>query len=746
MVRHRGVTARFGVLALVALLGVVWSGYASAPNAEDGGRKKVGLVLSGGGAKGAAHVRILQVLEEAEIPIDYIAGTSMGAIVGGLYAIGYTPSELDSLLRSQDWLSLLSDHIGRENQHYSERQHTDRYIARYNLSQESRTLPAGILPGESVMNMLNELTIGYHEMESFDDLPIPFACVSYDMVSGEEYVSRSGSLPLAIRASMSIPAAFMPIRTDSMILVDGGVYNNFPVDVVREMGAEIVIGVDLYSGPYTIDEMGNIAEIFNQLTNIIGEEKYNANKDDVDLILRPNLEGFSAASFTKAAIDTILMRGEEVARENWEEILALRTKIGIGDDYIASRPAKHLIDNDMLMIGNINFEGIDERESRRMMRFLELEEYSVISLGELNDAISRVRGSGAYSSVSFRLNNNAPYDLTVMLSRKRSGTINAGFRFDTEEMASVLLNTTILTRKSLFSPSASLTLRLSENPYGRIDFTTGSIGVANVAGSYLFQSNDFTIYEKGTRIAYNSFSLNHIDLAFTNLRFRNFDMNLGAQYEHFGFHESLYAEGGTPIELKPQGYINYYLDLHYDSLDELYYPTRGSSISSSYTLHTTDGVSINGKIPFASVQYSLRSVFPIGQRLTASAWLYGRTIFGENTTYPYFNFVGGEIAGRYMAQQLPFTGIRNVEILDNSVIATQLYLSAEVWNKHYLRAKVAALTESDRFLSMFNFRNNTFGYALEYSYDSPLGPISLTFGGNNHQPWTGFYLSVGKVF
>ena len=315
---------RLGVL-MVTLLGVVWSTYATTPEGEEGGRKKVGLVLSGGGAKGAAHVRVLQVLEEAEIPIDYIAGTSMGAIVGGLYAIGYTPAELDSLLCTQDWLSLLSDQIGRENQYYSERQHTDRYIARYSLSQESRVIPAGILPGESVMNMLNELTIGYHEMESFDDLPIPFACVSYDIVTGEEYVSRSGSLPMAIRASMSIPAAFLPVRTDSMILVDGGVYNNFPVDVVRQMGAEIVIGVDLYDGPYTIDEMGNMAEIFNQLTNFLGEEKYEINKDDVDLLLRPNLEGFSAASFTKAAIDTILMRGEEVARENWEEILALRT-------------------------------------------------------------------------------------------------------------------------------------------------------------------------------------------------------------------------------------------------------------------------------------------------------------------------------------------------------------------------------------------------------------------------------------
>lgn len=746
MNKHRGVRVRVGVLAVVALLGVVWSGVAKSPDTADAPRKKVGLVLSGGGAKGAAHISVLRVLEEAEIPIDYIAGTSMGAIVGGLYAIGYTPDELDTLVRSQDWLYLLSDQIEREDQFYSERQNHDRYIARYSLSQEQTGLPAGILSGESVLNKLNELTIGYHEVESFDDLPIPFACVSYDMVTGEEYVSRSGSLPQAIRASMSIPAAFLPVRTDGKVLVDGGVYNNFPVDVVREMGADIVIGVDLFMGPYKADEINNVAEIFNQLTTFLGEEKYQSNREGVDLYLHPDMTGFSAASFTKSAIDTILVRGDVEARAHWEEIVALREKIGIDDNHIASRPGKHLGDSDMIMIGEISFEGIDEKDSKRMMRFLGLEEYSVISLGELNSAISRVRGTGAYSSVSYRLNNNAPYDLTVLLSRKRSGTINVGFRFDSEEMASILLNTTILTRQSLFSPSASLTVRLSDNPYGQIDFSTGNIGVATVSGSYMLKDNDFMVFQNGERIAHYAFTLNHVDLAFTNIRLRNFDMNLGAQYEHFGFHESLYAEGGIPVELKPQGYINYYLSCGYDSLNELYYPTRGSSITTSYTLHTTDGVTVNHKIPFASVQYSLMHVFPLSKSVTTSLSLYGRTLFGENATYPYYNFVGGDMAGRYMAQQLPFVGIRNVEIFDRSVIAAQLMLEVEPWKNHHLRAKAAALTESDRFLPMFNFRSNTFGYALEYSYDSPLGPVSLSMGGNSNQPWTGFYLSVGKNF
>ncbi len=743
------------IFCLLLLLGLTYGPEIlnGAPSAEQSNttpssRKKVGLALGGGGAKAVAHINVIKVLEEAGIPIDYIAGTSMGAIVGGLYSIGYTTTELDSLVRTQNWMEVLSDHIERADRFYSERINVDRYIARYNLSSDSNIgIPQGILPGENVLNMLNELTIGYHSMDSFDDLPIPFACVAYDMVSGQEYVARSGSLPMAIRASMSIPIAFMPVILDSMTLVDGGIYNNFPVDVVRQMGADIVIGVDLFMGPHDADNLQSATAIFDQITTFLGEEKYNANRADVDLYIRPDMTGYSSASFSAEAIDTILMRGEEAARESWDEIIALRESLGMAEGYSSTLPKRHLASSDSISIGSIRFEGLNEKESKRMMRFLHLKENSQITIGELNHAIDRVRGSGTYSSVTFMVDHHAPYDLTIKLDRKRSGTINVGFRFDSEEMASILLGANILTRKTLSSPSATLTIRLSENPYGRLDFSTGSVGIANISGSYMFKANDFTIFRDGAKVATNAFDLHQVDLAVTDVRLHNFNLNLGAQYEYYGYHSSLYAEGdGTQWALKPQSYINYYISSHYDTLDDYYYPTSGSSIKVDYMLHTTDGVSIKNKAPFMSVAYSLMQALTISPRVSATFNLNGRTLLGSNTTYPYLNFIGGEMAGRYMSQQMPFVGIRNVEIADKSVMALESSLSFRLWRHHYLRLRGGLLTESDRFMPMLDFEQVRSGYAIEYSYDSPIGPVTLTAGGNSKQLWSGLYLSVGKNF
>lgn len=180
-------------------------------------RKKVGLVLSGGGAKGVAHIGVLKVLEEAGIPIDYIAGTSMGAIVGGLYCIGYSPDALDSLVRAQNWLNLLADKIARDNLLFMEKEVNDKALLTIPFDRDQFYISTGILSGSSVMDMLSELTRDYHNISTFDSLPIPFACIGYDLLSGDEVVMREGSLPVAIRASMSIPGAFSTVERDGKI-------------------------------------------------------------------------------------------------------------------------------------------------------------------------------------------------------------------------------------------------------------------------------------------------------------------------------------------------------------------------------------------------------------------------------------------------------------------------------------------------------------------------------------------------
>ena len=229
-------------------------------------RPKVGLVLSGGGAKGVAHVGALKVIEQVGIPIDYICGTSMGAIVGGLYSIGYNAEELDSIIRAQDWMFLFSDKIDRSHRSFRSKMQNDLFLLSLPLNRKIKIAsPTGIMKGQSILNKFSDLTIGYHDMDSFNDLPIPFSCVAADLVSGKEIVMRNGNLPLAMRASMSVPGFFEPVPKDSMIMIDGGVLNNFPVDVVKEMGADIVIGIDLSTTNYEAPKYKSLLDIANRI-------------------------------------------------------------------------------------------------------------------------------------------------------------------------------------------------------------------------------------------------------------------------------------------------------------------------------------------------------------------------------------------------------------------------------------------------------------------------------------------------
>ena len=209
-------------------------------------RKKVGVVLSGGGAKGMAHIKALKVIEEAGIPIDYIAGTSMGAIVGGLYAIGYTTEQLDSMVRKQDWTFLLSDRIKRSAMSLTDRERSEKYTVSIPFTKTPKdAATGGLMKGQNLANLFSDLTVGYHDSIDFNKLPIPFACVAANVVNGEQIVFHDGILSTAMRASMAIPGVFTPVRQDSMVLVDGGIVNNYPADVVKAMGADIIIGVDV---------------------------------------------------------------------------------------------------------------------------------------------------------------------------------------------------------------------------------------------------------------------------------------------------------------------------------------------------------------------------------------------------------------------------------------------------------------------------------------------------------------------
>lgn len=289
-------------------------------------RPKIGLVLSGGGAKGFAHVGVLKLLDSLQIPIDYIAGTSMGGIAGALYAIGYTGYDLEKLAHRSDWQTIFSDRPPRPDLPFFQKEQMGRYQLEFGMKGLKPVPPTGLIFGQKVSLLFLSLTFPYERVSDFDHLPIPFRCVAVDLVTGNQVVLKNGSLAKAMRSTMAIPTVFSPVEWGDSLLVDGGLINNLPVDVVKEMGADIVIAVDVQSPLLERKKLTSALAVLEQTVSLVGIDRVKENLKKVDILIRPQIDEFSAADFDADKINAILQRGDEAARKSIDQLVALKEK------------------------------------------------------------------------------------------------------------------------------------------------------------------------------------------------------------------------------------------------------------------------------------------------------------------------------------------------------------------------------------------------------------------------------------
>ena len=541
------------------------------------------MVLSGGGAKGVAHIGALKVIEEAGIPIDYIVGTSMGSIIGGLYSIGYTPHQLDSMVNHQNWPLLLSDRISWEDQTMTERQNSETYVLSVPLKKNLKAnVFGGVIKGQNLANLFSELTVGYHDSINFNKLPIPFACVSENIVNGDEVVFHNGVLATAMRASMAIPGVFTPVRLGDKILVDGGMKNNFPTNIARAMGADVIIGVDVQNDLRTADELNNLSEIFNQIINLTGQTRYEENIKLATVYIKVDVKGYSAASFNIPALDTLVNRGEEAAREQWTALQKLKKEIGLPENYVAPRhgPFSSLWSSKDIFVKEITFDGIEDSDKKWIMHRCHLKENSKMRMEQLYEALTTLRGSQAYSNVSYKLTDTPQgYQLHFILEEKYERNLNLGIRFDSEEIASLLLN--VRSRLETRVPSwVSVTGRLGKRYLARVEYTLAPMQMRNFNFAYQFEYNDINIYDHGRRSYNTTYKYHSGEFGFSDVWFRNLRFGAGLNFEFFKYKDFLYNTGGQRLEVKPQHFFSYFAQLHYNtynlSLIHISEPTRRS--------------------------------------------------------------------------------------------------------------------------------------------------------------------------
>lgn len=654
-------------------------------------RKKVAVVLSGGGAKGVAHIGALKVIEEAGIPIDYIVGTSMGSIIGGLYAIGYTPEQMDSLVSVQDWGFILSDAVNRNEELLIKKERSELYTLSVPFKNKPKdALKGGLISGRNIAKLFSELTVGYHDSIDFNRLPIPFACVAVNLTDGKEYVFHSGKLALAMRSSMAIPGVFEPVKWNGMILVDGGMYNNYPVDVAKEMGADIIIGVDVQEELKKAEEINTLSDVAGQIIDLMGNEKYNENVQNSDVHIHVNVNGYSSASFNEQAIKVLKERGELAARRNWESLIEIKRQIGVAPNYV---PKAH---------GPFVLPSTQEMKKVKVV--------PEIDPGELPE-----------------------------------NTMSVGVHFDNESLAALILNTNINLNKKK-THQASLTVRLGQQTMGRLDYTAHPFNPKLfITFSYELDDFDMDLYDHGDKFCTYSY-LHHLAQVNISRSWNSIRCSLGGRYEYFNYQSVLLPPGfkEEDLKLENQSLITYYGQMQFDSYNRRTFPTRGTKWNLLAELYTDNGIRYNHDSMLPVLSAFWEGAFQVTNRFTILPWVGGRAILDNTYSFAVANMMGGSLPGKYVGQQLPFVGVSYMQLAGSKLFTTGVRFRQRMGSNHYVTLTGNAGVQHDEWRELF--ARIMWGGGITYSYDSFLGPLEVTFGYSNmtHKPEA--TLSLGYEF
>ena len=736
---------------VMILIAVLMSSMAASAQTDSTavGRKKVAVVLSGGGAKGMAHIGVLKVLERAGIPIDIVTGTSIGSIVGGLYAIGYNAHSLDSMVRAQDWSYIITDKEDLRNQSLSDLRKHNTYLFSTGLKFGKRDVNAGgLIKGKNLAELFQHLCIGYTDSLDFSrDLRIPFACVATNIMDNSEVVFHSGCLPQAMRASMAIPAAFSPVRIGDMVLVDGGLKNNYPVDVAREMGADIVIGITLSGKPKKAENVSGTMSIVGQIIDVNCVNKYDENKAITDLWMNVDPHGYSTASFSAEAIDSLVRYGEEEAMRHWDEIIALKKRIGIDETFRPTiyHPLRPNAMTERQRIVGISFENMTAPAERFLKQKFHLQKIDSIDAQLEQEMTTSMRMDLFYQTAECRLVPEGDGVRVVLTAGDRKSLqLHAGVRYDNEEYATLQLGLDI-PLKTAIPVSTDITLRLGKRLMARGEVTVHPRSFTRPTFSYTFRRNDVDVYMDGDldyNIRYNQFQAEFLPF---NFYLRHFNFQLGLRWDYMHYRNKLGSDDAMQVKLENEHFFSYRVRTEYNSEDNWYFPTRGARFNAEYAYLTDNFAKLDDGAGMSEVSANWRMSFTFGSRFTLQPMLYGRLLFGSTVPPVFGNTMGGDWFGHYVEQQMPFAGIGNMEYVDHQFVAVQLQAQQRIGGNYYVLLRAAAAQQADKVNRLLD-RRTLLGVQAAFYYNTIAGPVGASLGYSNRTKKPYFFLNLGYEF
>lgn len=720
---------------------------------------KVGLVLSGGGAKGLAHIGVLKEIEKAGVRIDYIGGTSMGAIIGALYASGYSAHQLDSIFNVLDFETLIRDDVPRRAKTFYEKDDDEKYALTFPFDNFQLRFPSAISKGQNVYNLLSRLLLHVKDVDDFNNLPTPFLCIATDVEKGKQVIFDKGYLPRMIAASGALPSLFSPVTIDDTIYIDGGVVNNYPIDEVKALGANIIIGVDVQDDLRSREELQSAIDVLLQINNYRTIESMEKKRNKTDIYISPQIDDFSVVSFDQG--NKIIDAGEKAAIELSNQLQS----IAVQQDKIEKEHIE-FSDNTSIYIDKVLVKGNKNYTSSYISGKLKLKTPSEVSYRDFSDGVNNLSTTGNFDGIDYNFENNPEakdhYILNFNVKESNSKTsIRLAAHYDNLYKSAALIN---LTRKRLFTNNDIVSLDFIVGDNIRYNFNYyidkgyyWSIGL-NSRFSYFEKNISLDFIESEIEIP-DDFQLNKIGLNYedlTNQLFiqtvfrRVFQLGLGAEHKWLKYLSETIGldEDNNPRTLfEDTNYFSAYGVLKYDTLDNKFFPSSGMFFDGDFHWYLfANGLNKDFE-PFSIAKAKLGYAHSFSNNFSGLITTEGGLKLGSATTSSLDFFLGGY--GFIPTNNImPMIGYEALELRGDTYLRSTIRLDYEFAKKNHI-----ILTGNIANVGDDLFGNGDWigeipysGIALGYGLETFLGPMELKYA---YSPDLGediWYVSAGFRF
>jgi len=694
---------------------------------------KIGLVLSGGGAKGMAHIGVLKALEKYGIYPDFIGGTSMGAIVGSLYAAGYNAEQIDSIFHRIPFDDVMRNRLSRKYLNSFKKERGKRFIMSFpfSLNKMSVQLPRGLSDSQMMFNVLAENMLPVHHISDFSKLKTPFICMSTDIVTGNQVLFNKGYLPAAVTASALLPSVYNPVDYGNKLLLDGGIVNNYPINEVRDLGSDYIIGSDVQGSILLKNDITDMPAILDQIVSFRMYKEMPLKKAQTDLYIRPDITGIGITDFEK--IDTIIARGQKATLAKLKKLSGLKR-------LQSKRPVQSLRYQkpDSLVFDQIVLTGQQNFGRDYILGKIGIRPHQKISYKDFLDGLNNLIGSDNFEKVYYRFKQAGPKHILGLELKERlhKAAMNLGFHYNDLYKINVIAN---FENKRIFTNNDMLSVDIIGGNYFRYNFDYIIDNGFRLSWGFHSGLHRFAHRVNATDLfSEENFPVNQLDFNFLQLQNKLYFqgnlnhflyLRLGLQHQYKKLYTYVFSSReDEAFYFGKNHYFGNFTSLNFDSRNDFYFPTKGLYFKLKWQYIWSSSDFYNDFKAFSLLTLNLNWTQKITKFWLIQPGVQSGLHYGNHYSYENIFYLGGMNHYNNYDQIIPFDALPALSIVATKFSDFSFKNIFHIYKNHFVNIGGRYIFYDKTNELLPDSSKSLYGFNVGYGFKSFLGPFKINFG------------------